>query len=318
MVPTVRLTLRTGRSSCTRSPEDSAPSQSWISVLSSALSSPWSWARSRCRGVPGGQLGHREDRREVEALGLPVPHRLARVEHLGVPDGLVEASGSPAPRGTRAPPAAMNRMKLTTYSGRPSNRLRSSGFCVATPTGQVSRWQTRIMMQPDTTSGAVAKPNSSAPSSAAMTTSRPVLSWPSVCTTIRSRSPLASSVCWVSARPSSHGAAGVLDRRQRRRAGAAVVPGDQHDVGVRLGHARRDRADADLGDQLDVHAGPRVGVLQVVDELLDVLDGVDVVVRRRGDQADARRGVPGLGDPRVHLARRAAGRPRRAWRPARS
>ena len=71
---------------------------------------------------------------------------------------------------------AMNRMKLTTYSGRPSNRLRSSGFCVATPTGHVSRWQTRIMMQPLTTSGAVAKPNSSAPSSAAMTTSRPVLS----------------------------------------------------------------------------------------------------------------------------------------------
>jgi hypothetical protein len=57
--------------------------------------------------------------------------------------------------------------------------LRSSGFWVATPTGQVSRWQTRIMMQPDTTSGAVAKPNSSAPSSAAITTSRPVLSWPS-------------------------------------------------------------------------------------------------------------------------------------------
>ena len=34
------------------------------------------------------------------------------------------------------------------------------------PTGQVLRWQTRIMMQPMTTSGAVAKPNSSAPSSA--------------------------------------------------------------------------------------------------------------------------------------------------------
>ena len=64
--------------------------------------------------------------------------------------------------------------KLTTNSGSPLNRARSSGFCVATPTGQVSRWQTRIMMQPDTTSGAVAKPNSSAPSSAAITTSRPV------------------------------------------------------------------------------------------------------------------------------------------------
>ena len=45
--------------------------------------------------------------------------------------------------------------KVTTNSGLPVNRLRSSGFWVATPTGQVSRWQTRIMMQPETTSGAV-------------------------------------------------------------------------------------------------------------------------------------------------------------------
>ena len=135
-----------------------------------------------------------------------------------------------------------------------------------------------------------------------MTTSRPVLSWPSVCTTIRSRRPLTSSVCWVSARPSSHGRARVLDRAQRRGAGAAVVPGDEHDVGVRLGHAGGDGADAELAHQLDVDARPRVRVLEVVDELLDVLDRVDVVVRRRRDQADARGGAAGPGDPRVDLA----------------
>ncbi len=100
----------------------------------------------------------------------------------------------------------MNMKKFSTNSGLPLKRSRSTGFCVATPTGQVSRWQTRIMMQPETTSGAVAKPNSSAPSRAATTTSRPVLSCPSTCTTMRSRSPLSSNVCWVSARPSSHGA----------------------------------------------------------------------------------------------------------------
>ena len=69
---------------------------------------------------------------------------------------------------------AMNSKKLTTNSGSPLKRERSSGFWVATPTGHVSRWQTRIMMQPDTTSGAVANPYSSAPSSAATITSRPV------------------------------------------------------------------------------------------------------------------------------------------------
>ncbi len=77
------------------------------------------------------------------------------------------------------------------------------------------------------------------------------------------------------------GTARVLERGQRRGAGAAVVAGDQHHVGVRLGHAGRDRADADLGDELDVHARRRVGVLQVVDQLGEVLDRVDVVVRRR-------------------------------------
>ena len=51
------------------------------------------------------------------------------------------------------------------------------------PTGHVFRWHLRIMMQPIATSGAVEKPNSSAPSSAAIATSRPVCSLPSVCTT---------------------------------------------------------------------------------------------------------------------------------------
>ena len=83
--------------------------------------------------------------------------------------------------------------------------MRSSGSCVAMPTGHVLRWQARIMMQPVAISGAVEKPNSSAPSIAAIATSRPVLSWPSVCTTMRERRSLSSSVCWVSARPISHG-----------------------------------------------------------------------------------------------------------------
>ncbi|CFN76350.1 Uncharacterised protein [Bordetella pertussis] len=92
----------------------------------------------------------------------------------------------------------------------PWNFLRSSGSCVATPTGQVFRWHLRIMMQPSTTSGAVAKPNSSAPSSAPMITSRPVFIWPSACTRMRDRRRLSTSVCCVSARPSSQGVPACL------------------------------------------------------------------------------------------------------------
>ena len=106
--------------------------------------------------------------------------------------------------------SATKKKKLTTCSGWPAKRLRSTGSCVATPTGQVLRWHLRIMMQPSTTSGAVAKPNSSAPSSAPMTTSRPVFICPSTCTAMRPRRRFSTSVCCVSASPSSHGVPACL------------------------------------------------------------------------------------------------------------
>ena len=76
------------------------------------------------------------------------------------------------------------------------------------------------MMQPSTTSGAVAKPNSSAPSSAPITTSRPVFIWPSTCTAIRPRRRFSTSVCCVSASPSSHGVPACMMEDQ----GEAPVP----------------------------------------------------------------------------------------------
>mmetsp|Transcript_68874 Transcript_68874/g.164317 ORF Transcript_68874/g.164317 Transcript_68874/m.164317 type:complete len:239 (-) Transcript_68874:3378-4094(-) len=95
--------------------------------------------------------------------------------------------------------------KLTTCSGMPLNFLRSSGSWVAMPTGHTLRWHLRIMMHPSEMSGAVEKPHSSAPRSIAMMTSRPVLIWPSVSTTTRSRRSLITSVWCASASPSSQG-----------------------------------------------------------------------------------------------------------------
>ena len=54
-----------------------------------------------------------------------------------------------------------------------------------------------------------------------------------------------------------------------------------------LGDAGGDDADADLGDEFDGDACRRIGALEIVDEFGQVLDRVDVVVRRRRDQADA-------------------------------
>ena len=64
----------------------------------------------------------------------------------------------------------------------------------AIPTGQVSLEQTRIIMHPRHTRGAVAKPNSSAPRIAAIATSRPVISLPSVSMITLSRKPFNSKV----------------------------------------------------------------------------------------------------------------------------
>ncbi len=216
-------------------------------------------------------------------------------------DGLLRACGSPSSASSSRTSSAMNSMKFSTNSGLPEKRARSSGFWVAMPTGQVSRWQTRIMMQPDTTSGAVAKPNSSAPSSAAIDHVAAGLQL----AVGLDHDPVPQAVehqrLLGLGQAELPGGAGVLERGQGAGPGAAVVARDQHHVGLGLGHARGDGAHADLGHQLHVHPGRRVGVLEVVDQLGQVLDRVDVVVRRRRDEPHAGRGVPGAGDPRVHL-----------------
>ena len=101
--------------------------------------------------------------------------------------------------------------------------------------------------------------------------------------------------------PDLPGRAGVLDGGQRAGAGAAVVAGDGHMVRMGLGDPGGHGAHADLGDQLDGDARPGIDVLQVMDELGQVLDRVDIVVRRRRDQAHARGGVTHPGDPGADL-----------------
>ena len=80
----------------------------------------------------------------------------------------------------------------------------------------------------------------------------------------------------------------VLDRRERRRPGAAVVAGDEDVVGPGLGDSGGDGADARLRHELDADSRTRVHGLQVMDELREILDRVDVVMRRRRDELHAR------------------------------
>ena len=147
------------------------------------------------------------------------------------------------------------------------------------------------------------RPNSSAPSSAARTTSRPVFRPPSTWSRTRPAKPAAgrASRC-VSARPISHGRPDVLDRGQRRGAGPAVRP-------RRRGRCRRGPSttparslptpisDTSLTETSRVGVGPP----QIKDELRQVLDRIDVVMRRRARSADARRACGGSPRSRRHL-----------------
>ena len=98
--------------------------------------------------------------------------------------------------------------------------------------------------------------------------------------------------------------AGVLDRAERSRPGASVVAGDDDVLGLGLRDSGGDRAHAGLGDELDRDLCAGVDALQVVDELGEVLDRVDVVVRRWGDQAHAGERAAQVGNLGVHLGPR--------------
>lgn len=106
------------------------------------------------------------------------------------------------------------------------------------------------MMQPEATSGAVAKPNSSAPNKAPTTTSRPVLIWPSTCTRTRLRKWLRTKVCCVSAKPYSPRRTSVLNGGEGRGASAAIVPGNHNVICFCFGNAGGNGSHADFATSL--------------------------------------------------------------------
>ena len=138
-------------------------------------------------------------------------------------------------------------MKFTTYSGLPWKRFRSSGFWVAMPMGQVSRLHTRIMTQPRVDQGGGGE--------AEFLCAQQRRRWPrrgrsSACrrppAITRERRPFWIRVWWASASPSSQGRPALWMEVCGGGPGAAVIAGDENDLGPGLGHAGGDGADAGL------------------------------------------------------------------------
>ncbi len=84
----------------------------------------------------------------------------------------------------------------------------------------------------------------------------------------------------------------MLEACERRGPRAPVVTADQHHIRVCLGHARCYGTNPHLGDELHAHPRLRVCVLEVIDQLCQILDGVDIVVWWWRDQTDTGSSMP--------------------------
>ena len=104
--------------------------------------------------------------------------------------------------------------------------------------------------------------------------------------------------------PHLPGQASIFDRGDGRGTRAARMARDQNGIRLRLGHTGRNGANARARHQLHADHRVRVDLLQVIDELRQILDRINIVMRRRADQRDTRGGVAQLGDQPRHLEAR--------------
>src|SRR5262245_35739807 len=93
----------------------------------------------------------------------------------------------------------------------------------------------------------------------------------------------------------------MLDRSEWRSARATIVTADEDNIRVRLGDAGGHGAHSHFGDELHGDARLRVGIFEVVDQLRQIFDRIDVVMRRRGNEAYAGSRMADFGDELVYL-----------------
>ena len=77
----------------------------------------------------------------------------------------------------------------------------------------------------------------------------------------------------------------MFDRSLRRSTRSAIVTRNQNHVGVALGNTGGDCAHAHLAHQFHTDAGIVVGILEIVDQLCQIFDRIDIMVRGRRNQA---------------------------------
>lgn len=66
------------------------------------------------------------------------------------------------------------------------------------------------------------------------------------------------------------------------------MTGDENVIGLGLGYSGSDDSDSYFGNELDRDSSTWIGALEIVDELLEILNRVDVVMRRRRNESNSR------------------------------
>ena len=93
-----------------------------------------------------------------------------------------------------------------------------------------------------------------------------------------------------------------MDGVSRCRTGTAVITGYQDDLCSRLGYTGCYGSHTGFGYQFYGDSCLGVGIFQIVDQLRQILNGINVVMRGRRDQGHTWCGVSGLGDPGIYLS----------------
>ena len=96
----------------------------------------------------------------------------------------------------------------------------------------------------------------------------------------------------------------VVDRALRCRTGTSIVSGDQDNGCTGLCNTGCDSSDTSLGNKLYGNSCIFITVFQIVDQLSQILNRVNIMMRWWGDQADTRCGMTGLCNPRINLSTR--------------
>ena len=88
----------------------------------------------------------------------------------------------------------------------------------------------------------------------------------------------------------------ILDRALRRGPGSTVIATDENHIGKRLGNTGSNGSDSGASHEFDTHLGARIDLFEVVNELRQIFDRVNIVVRWRRNQGDTRSTVSQSGN----------------------